>query len=126
VIGYHCVNEPDWESVLARGLLRAESERGCTEPHICIAKTPELAASMALPGERRLLVEIDLEGLEAVSVFVGGEARVHNDIGPERLTPYTKPVQPSRADWTDPADLPGGNHPACLGVPRRTLDYDRF
>ena len=79
---------------------------------------------MARVGDRILLVEIDLDGLEAVSVFVDGEARIHNDIGPERLTPYAKPIRPSRHGWNDPGYMPGENHPACLGVPRRTLDYD--
>jgi hypothetical protein len=124
VIGYHCVNEDDYDSVLAEGLLRSKSTQGCTEPHICIAETAEVAASMAQRGERVRLVEVNLEGLEAVSVFHEGEARVHNDIGPERITPYTKQVAASSVGWTDPGKRPGGNHPACLGVPSRTREHD--
>jgi hypothetical protein len=124
MIGYHCVNEPDYESLLAEGLLRSKCGQHCTEAHICIAETPEIAASMARHGDRILLVEVNLEGLECVSDFYCGEARVHNDIAPERLTPYTKPVVPSREGWTDPFYLPGHNHPSCIGVPHRTLEHD--
>lgn len=122
--GYHCVNEPDYESVLVEGLLRSKSTQRGTEPHICLAETPEIAASMARRGDRILLVEVNLDGLEGVSCFHCGEARVHNDIGPKRLTPFTKPVVPSELGWTDPYYLPGHNHPACIGVPKRTLDHD--
>lgn len=114
-IGYHCVNEPDYESVLTLGLLRSESTQQCTEKHICVAETPAIAASMIRRGDLLRLVEINLNGLDGVSDFVAGEARVHNDIGPERIRPYTIPVRASRDGWTNPADLAGGNHPACLG-----------
>jgi hypothetical protein len=76
--------------------------------HIAIAKTPEIAACF---GD--VVLVIDLDGLEGLSKFHGGEARVHGDIGPERLSVLRVDVVPSLEGHIDPAKTQLGNHPAC-------------
>jgi hypothetical protein len=118
VIGYHLVSERDLQSVLERGLLRGGTPSlGCPEKHICIAETPELAATMCPRGElgQYCVLLVNLDGLEGVSEYVGLEARVHNDIPPDRITIYDGPMgRPTEAGWIDPGATREGLHPSCI------------
>jgi hypothetical protein len=110
MIGYHGTD--DLSPVLNEGLLREKAESlGCPARHISIAETPELAACF---GDH--VLEIDLSGLQGVSEFVGLEARVHNDIPPERIKHYVREVQPSCAGHIDPAYTPEEQHPSCIAL----------
>jgi len=110
VIGYHGTD--DVGPVLREGLLRVKATSlGCPHGHICIAKTPELAACY---GDH--VIEIELTDLNGVSEFVGLEGRVHNDIPPERLKLYDRPVQPSDVGHIDPGLTPEQQHPACIAL----------
>jgi len=110
VVGYHGTD--DAESVLREGLLRARAvSLGCPVGHICVAETPELAAMFG-----RYVIEIDLDGLEGLSPFVGLEARVHGNIPRERLQLYERDVIPSLDGHIDPGNTPSGQHPACLAL----------
>jgi len=110
MVGYHGTDDAD--AVLRDGLLRAKSASfGCPVGHICVAETPELAATFG-----RYVIEIDLDGLEGLSAFVGLEARVHGNIPAQRLRLYERDVEPSREGHVDPAGTPDGQHPSCIAL----------
>jgi hypothetical protein len=112
VKGYHGTHET--EQVLREGLLRRHAvSLGCPFGHICISETPEFAACFG-----GYVLEIDLAGLEGVSEFVGLEARVHNDIPPERIRLYELPVVPNDLGHIDPGLTSAGQHPACIALRR--------
>ena len=94
------------------GLLRSRTiSYGCQQGgHVAIAETPEIAACFG-----NVILVVNLDGLEGLSEFHGGEARVHGDIAAERLSRflYSEQVVPSLDRHVDPAKTPLGNHPAC-------------
>ncbi len=98
------------EYIEAFGFDIGNGSDGCPERHVCLAATPELAASF----DAEVVIEVDLEGLAELSEFVNLEARVHGDIAPWRLREYTHPVTASDAGWRDPRDEKDGQHPSCL------------
>jgi hypothetical protein len=110
MVGYHGVPRADLDSVMSEGLLRDRTQSwGCQQGgHVAIAETPEIAACF---GD--VVLVIDLDGLEGLSEFHGGEARVHGDICRERLTVRRVNVVPSLDEHIDPAKTKLGNHPAC-------------
>ena len=114
-IGYHGVPRADIDSVLREGLLSDRTvSNGCQQGgHVAIAETPEIAACFS---PERIVLVVDLDGLEGLSEFHGGEARVHGDIPRERLSIYQGEVIPSLEGHIDPARTPLGNHPACCFV----------
>jgi hypothetical protein len=67
---------------------------------------------------------IDLDGLSGLSDFLGGEARVHGDIPPERISLYDgPPVVASLDGHIDPGKTPLAQHPACVH-PSRLKGFD--
>ena len=118
--GYHGAPPEHLDSILTEGLLRARAEsHGCQQGgHVAIAETPEIAANF---GD--VLLAVELDGLEGLSNFYGGEARVHGDISPERLSVLDQQVTPSLDGHIDPATTPLGNHPACC-FPWRLEGFD--
>lgn len=119
-VGYHGVPRKDLDSVLSEGLLRDRTESyGCQQGgHIAIAGTPEIAANF---GE--VILAVILDDLEGMSLWYGGEARVHGDIPPSRLSVYQHDVSPGWKGYIDPAKTPLGNHPACC-YPWRLEGFD--
>jgi hypothetical protein len=100
MVGYHGTDEA--ETALRDGLRKARTvSAGCPLSHICIVDSPELAAAFG-----RVVLEVELDGLKGLSAFAGGEARVHGDIGPERLRLYEGDVAPAGRT----AEL---QHPSC-------------
>jgi hypothetical protein len=120
-VGYHGTPRAALDSVLRGGLLRDRTESyGCQNGgHVAIAETPEIAFAF---GD--MILVVDLDSLEALSEFYGGEARVHGDIAPERLSVYDGPeVVASLAGHIDPGWTPLGQHPACV-EPARLVGFD--
>jgi hypothetical protein len=98
--------------VRKEGLLRSRTiSYGCQQGgHVAIAETPEIAATFG-----NVILVLDLDGLPGVSDFYGGEARVHGDIPPERISLYDgPPVVGSRDGHIDPGKTPRMQHPACV------------
>jgi hypothetical protein len=60
-----------------------------------------------------VILVVRLDGLDGLSAFHDGEARVHGDIARERLTVYESEVIASWEGFGDPALTERGNHPAC-------------
>jgi hypothetical protein len=105
VIGYHGTKQ--LSLVLTDGIRVPPYEGwGCRIGHVCLAETPEIAAAFAL-GPDAGIVTVNLDGLDLPEEgFVGSEMRLHEDIGPERLTLFTESVIDSLAGHTDPAKTP--------------------
>jgi hypothetical protein len=103
------------EHVLDRGLDPHQANSAC--PHICLAKSPEIAAGVAEIAEiavglaRSVVLEVDVSGLDLFLEL--GEARHHGDvIEPERLKVLSPQPAPITTGWSDPGWR--RNHSDCL------------
>jgi len=113
-VAYHGTQAVD--EILREGLLRSRGRSfGCPTGHVCLSETPQLAADYGT------VIEVDLTDLALPEEgFFNGEMRLHEDISPQRLSPYPHPVRPANRPFVDPLDpfyaTREGQHPTCVRI----------
>jgi hypothetical protein len=110
-VAFHGVEHGTLFDVLRDGLLR-EHTAWAKEGrfwHLSFSDRASIAA------EYGIVVQVDLAGIElSEEGFVNGEMRLHEDIKPSRLAVLDPQPSVDRANFSDPAHYPHGNHPTCL------------
>jgi hypothetical protein len=126
MIGFHATHVDAIEVILAEGLRVDQAQLGCK--HVCFAETAESAkytmqVVRGIPGASIRVLQVDVTGL-GVDDFIGGEARVHDDVSPDRITLLDRDIIAQRDGWFDPfyAFPSVGNHPHCWHRSPRGLE----